>query len=44
MVMMGSPYVLVSDGNEKNLADIEHYIVSQPETLKRNILNRNIDK
>lgn len=32
---MGSPYMLVSDSNEKNLADIEHYIVSQPETQEK---------
>lgn len=41
---MGSFYVLVSDSNEKNLADTEHYMVNQPEAPKRNILNRNTDK
>lgn len=33
-MMMGSLYVLVSNGNE-NLADIEHYIVSQPEPQEK---------
>ena len=34
---------LVSDSKE-NLAHIGHYMVNQPETLKRNILNRTTAK